>query len=97
MNDILKFPTPASDGAPLTRRVSHYGRLNTEFQILLCRLANWLGLPGAVADVVIDDPVTGQHVEVRRSIFFTRISINGRDYYFTRFGGKFDGTGSGCI
>jgi len=53
-------------------------------------------LPGLIAPTTINDPYSGQRIEVKVGIMCTRISVNGRDYYFSRFSGKFDGTGSGC-
>lgn len=42
------------------------------------------------------DAVTGQHFEVTHGDAFTRISVDGRDYYFT-LDGSFDGTGMGPL
>ena len=60
-------------------------------------LANKVGLPGAVQSVDIYDDVSGQSLTVRSSPLFTRISVNGRDYYFSRISGRFDGTGTADI
>jgi len=86
----LQFPRPASKGA-------------TRFQILRSRLSVTLGLllqrfrvPGAVRDSDIDDSEIGYRIRVRTGPLFTRININGRDYFFCRYTGRFDGTGSGC-
>lgn len=51
--------------------------------------------PGKVAPFEMRDPLTGQHVSVRVGPLFVVFSVNGRDYYFDRFTGRFDGTGSG--
>jgi hypothetical protein len=59
-------------------------------------ILNRAGLPGAVQDVEINDELTGQQVSVRVRALFTRISVNGRDYYFRRLSGRYDGTGSSC-
>ena len=59
------------------------------------RLANLAGLPGAVQAMTIDDAFAGK-VEIRVSPSFTVVSINGRDLYFWRLSGKFDGTGM-CV
>jgi len=40
------------------------------------------------------DRVTGQEIKLTVGDLFVRLSIDGRDYYFDRFTGKFDGTGS---
>ena len=55
-----------------------------------------LGVPGAIQPFEIYDELTGQHVKVRVSARFTVIQVNGRDYYFYRYTGRFDGTGMGC-
>lgn len=69
------------------------------------RLRDWVrlwagralrGLPGFVREIELEDEATGQHLSVRVSPFFTRISMNGRDFYFDRFTGRFDGTGTGA-
>ena len=59
-------------------------------------LANRLGLPGTIRPLRYLDPLTGCLIEVRVGNLFTVISVDGRDYYFRRFSGRFDGTGSGC-
>ncbi len=66
----------------------------------ICDSLGWLmerlGVPGAIQPFEIHDQVTGQHVVVTVSARFTVIQVNGRDYYFYRYSGKFDGTGMGC-
>jgi hypothetical protein len=56
----------------------------------------WLRLPGAISEANIQDPVTGDRVEIRIGNLYTRLSLNGRDYYFDRVSGRYDGTGMGC-
>ena len=60
------------------------------------RILNAMGAPGAIRSTELTDPLSGQKIEIRVGILFTRISINGRDYYFSRFRGRLDGTGCGC-
>ena len=62
----------------------------------LGRLANWLGAPGAIKPATIHDRATGVSLSVTVGPLFTRVSVNGRDFYFTRFCGEFDGTGADC-
>jgi hypothetical protein len=93
--DTLKFPatqveTPAESGA------SRFAIWRSRLKEWFCWALNRLGAPGAVRDVEIEDGGTGQKIEVRVGVLFTRISVNGRDYYFRRLTGRFDGTGSGC-
>lgn len=88
---ILKFPRPACppvDGA--SRATIWAGR----FREAIGRLLRVLRVPGAVADCDIEDAVTGQRVTVCVGASFTRISVDGRDYYFDRITGKLNGTGS---
>lgn len=56
-----------------------------------------VGIPGAIKSMQITDVLTDQHIEVRVGHLFVRLSVNGRDYYFDRITGKFDGTGTGCL
>ena len=60
------------------------------------RFLNRLGFAGAVQETEVEDQLTGQHVRVRVGDLFTVISVNGRDYYFHRLSGKYDGSGMGC-
>ena len=39
------------------------------------------------------DGVTGQKVSLKESSLYTTLNIDGRDYYFIRETGEFDGTG----
>lgn len=66
-------------------------------RLALGRLAHWVGIPGFIRDTVINDPVTGQQIEIRVYALDTRLTIDGRDYYFGRFGGKLEGAGMGCV
>ncbi len=66
-------------------------------RMALGRLAGRLGVPGFIRDTVIDDPVTGQQIEIRVYALDARLTIDGRDYYFGRFSGKLEGAGMGCV
>jgi hypothetical protein len=59
-------------------------------------VVNWLRIPGFVKDLDRFDEVSGQSIFISSSSRFTKISVNGRDYYFHRLTGRFDGAGSGC-
>ena len=54
---------------------------------------NRVKAPGAVQPLAYEDPVTGDHIGVSVDSLFTVLSVNGRDYYFNRLSGEFDGTG----
>lgn len=62
----------------------------------LCRILNRAGVPGVIQPVEFDDQFTGQHVAVSVGELFMRFSVGGRDYYFDRLTGHFDGTGTDC-
>ena len=73
----------------------------SQFEILRERLRWWVEshLPAAaLQDLHHDDPLTGNCLRIHRGGYFTRFSINGRDYFFRRRDGVLDGTGSGdCL
>lgn len=92
--DCLRFPDRKS------RQASNDA---TGIQVLIGRareflgkVLNYFGIPNPVADVVITDQLTGCMIEVKSRSLYTKLSVNGRDYYFDRLTGKFGGTGSGC-
>lgn len=66
----------------------------TRLSIALGSMLNRWRVPGTVQPMIYDDDLTGTHLEVRVSPLFTVVQINGRDYYFRRLNGVFDGTGS---
>jgi hypothetical protein len=75
----------------------------SRYQITRFRVREWLGailnklsVPGAIRSAVIRDELTGSIVEVSTGPLFTKLSVNGRDYYFERCTGRYDGSGSGC-
>ncbi len=61
-----------------------------------CAFLTRVGLPAPIRDAEITDSLSGQSIKIRVGRLFTRISINGRDYYFDRLNGLVDGTGCGC-
>lgn len=98
MNNILPFPAPSRPASRMhpSSLWWRYHCCRDWLRIQVCRLVNWVNIPGTIANFEVDDEVSGLRIEARTGIFFTRLSINGRDFYFRRFSGKFDGTGSGC-
>jgi len=92
----MRVMTSPACGVPARTRATRWqiwrGRMRERAGALL----SWLGFPGALTETVIDDPLTGRHIEIRVGALFTRISIDGRDYYFDRVSGEAAGTGSGC-
>jgi hypothetical protein len=92
---ILKLPQPLAQ-EPVGTGASVMSAWKARIMEWWCRILNLLGIPGAIRDAAIDDQLTGQIIRVRVGVLFTRISVNGRDYYFRRISGRFDGTGAGC-
>lgn len=60
----------------------------------LGRALNWARVPGAIRNIDFTDSVTGQALSVSVDELFVRLTVDGRDYYFDRLTGRFDGTGS---
>lgn len=79
-----------SSCAPWWRRIAPWLRKGCG------RLAHSLRLPGAIRPTVVNDPVTGRRIEVAVDAFYVTINIDGRDFYFRRCSGAYDGTGAGC-
>jgi hypothetical protein len=65
--------------------------LRVRFRILVGKALTSLRIPGAIRDQKINDPVTHHLIDIRVGDLFTKISVDGRDYYFHRLTGKFDG------
>ena len=85
-------------GQPIRRSelsfwVRQWDKGRRRFRRSLGRFLDWLGVPGFVQPMEVDDLVTGWHLSIRVSPLFTVISVEGRDFYFYRRNGKFDGTG----
>jgi hypothetical protein len=77
-------------------KCSWLAELKFKAKVVMGRLLSKLGLPGFIKPVEHFDEYTGQHIQITTSAYFTKLSINGRDYFFHRLSGRFDGTGSGC-
>jgi hypothetical protein len=89
---ILRFPVervarPAIVGA--SRSQVWWHRLRECFGRILSRI----GVPGQIAECEIEDAVTGKQLSIGVGALYVRLSIDGRDYYFDRFSGRFNGTG----
>jgi hypothetical protein len=90
---IIRFPTErlaraAAGGA--TPWQIWKGRIREQAGRILCRL----GVPGAIANTDIKDAQSGQEISIAVGAHYVRLSIDGRDYYFDRITGRFDGTGA---
>src|ERR1700691_5689183 len=90
---MLRFPT---------ERAAHAGRggagigdiLTLRVRQWIGRAANWLRLPSPIQPTEIYDKATGRKITVTAGALFMRLTVNGRDFYFDRITGRFDGTGS---
>lgn len=89
---VLEFPGSEQDSRVPRQRE---GRLPWKYR--LRRFVAWLlhrfGCPGFVRVIEYQDPLTQDTFAVRCGPRFTRITVRGRDYYFDRLTGEFDGTG----
>lgn len=90
---VLRFPTertahPARGGAGVG------DTLRLRARRFLGRAANWLRLPAPIQVTEIYDQSTGQRIAVTVGDLLVRLTVNGRDFYFHRITGRFDGTGS---
>ena len=90
MATILQLPRPVTEGA------TKWQILRSRVAVFVGRFLRRIGVPGAVRDSDIEDSAIGYRIQVRTGPLFTRININGRDYFFCRYTGRFNGTGSGC-
>ena len=68
-------------------------RLQVRVRQWIGEVCTWVRLPGAIAPVAIHDHLTGDTITVTVWPWFTKLNINGREYYFDRITGRFDGTG----
>jgi len=76
--------------------VSYVALLQGEARRLFGHVLNSLRIPGPVRAYKIADPVNNQIITISVGESFTRISVNGSDYYFNRLTGKYEGRGTGC-
>ena len=91
--NIIAFP------AHRTLRAAKGGATFVQIVIARCKQSfgvglNKIGFPGFIKPITLKDETTGQNIDVSVDGLFVCLSVNGRDYYFDRITGKFDGTGS---
>jgi hypothetical protein len=90
---VLAFPS-ARVGRPSAMGATRWDIWRGRLVELIGVALNRARIPGAVRDVTLKDSLTGQEVEIRVGVLSTRISVNGRDYYFDRITGKQNGAGT---
>lgn len=71
-------------------------RLADALKFLAGRIANRLHIPAIIQEIDISDPVTSQEISIAAHPLFTVVRVKGRDYYFHRFSGRYNGAGIGC-
>jgi hypothetical protein len=91
-HSLIRFPSERT-GRPARGGASAGEILSSRIRRWFGRALNLVKIPGAIQSVEIDDSVAGHHIAVMVGDLFIRLSVNGRDYYFNRLTGRFDGTG----
>jgi hypothetical protein len=91
---LIRFPVERT-GHPARGGASIWDMMALRLRMWCGNLANRLGLPGSIQPVDIHDRITGQHIAVTVGALLVCVTVNGRDFYFNRITGRFDGTGSG--
>ena len=92
---VLNIVPPLA-GTEVRTSAGWFTRLRSTLRLQLGRAMLRGGCPGLIRSIEIRDSVTGQVLAVQVGALFTRLTVDGRDYWFSRFTGKLDGTGSGC-
>jgi hypothetical protein len=93
IRNIIAFP------AHRTTRPARGGATFIQIIVARCKRSlgiglNKIGVPGLIKPMSLKDETTGQNIDVSVGDLFVCLSVNGRDYYFDRLTGNFDGTGS---
>lgn len=96
MNMILNFPRTKTIGMPSVSGASRLDVLRGRMYEGLGRVLNFFRFPGVIKNLAVKDELTGQDIKVNVGVLYTRLTVNGRDYYINRLTGKLDGTGMGC-
>lgn len=61
---------------------------------MLGRILEWFGFPALVKPFRHYDGETGQVIEIKTSPRYTILTVGGKDFYFIRETGKYDGFGA---
>jgi len=76
-----------------TPAASWVGHLRSRIEELFCSWLTRRGFPGAIQPMTFTDELTRQTVTVRVTTGYTILTVDGRDFFFHRLTGTFDGTG----
>ena len=90
---LLQSP-PKATGQEPSNPVSLRAKWETRLRLSLGVFLNRRRVPGVIQPLDFEDPLTGTRLEIRVTPLFTIVQINGRDFYFRRLSGDFDGTGA---
>ena len=93
--NIVEFPSETVHERPAQTGAGAYERTKIRIREAAGRLLCRIGVPGVFQNGTIRDTVTGTKIDIQTGVFFTKLSVNGRDFYFCRWSGKYDGSGSG--
>lgn len=89
----LQLVPPEGHGQPVRDGASKLSIYASRLGGAIGGALNRLSVPGLLRPMLYDDPVTGDRVQVSIGSRFTVLTVNGRDFYFRRLSGEFDGTG----
>ena len=89
----VTVPSPSELPVMLPFWERTWGRIGFKTQCGIGSVLRWLGVPGAIADMSYDDPITGQRISVVVETLGARIVVGHSHYTFSRLSGKFTGTG----
>lgn len=90
---VVKIVPLRRAGIPARSEASAWQIARGRLREWLGRVADRMGIPGFVQRTVIEDELTGHTILIEPGRLFTRINVDGRDYYFRRLSGRFDGVG----
>ena len=91
---VLRFPSERISPSVAIGGATWWGTLRERLRTMVGDLLNRAGAPGAIRAFELTDDVTRQRIAIQVGARFVRLSVDGRDYYFDRLTGRFDGTGS---
>lgn len=80
-------------GEPLTYNATVFQTLLGRLKYKLGLLLNFIDVSGFVKPTKVYDRLTNTNLEVVLGGYFTIIKVNGKDFYFNRFSGEYDGSG----
>jgi len=86
--------TPNFDnGKPAEFNATFKDTLHYFMLAMLGRIMMIFKIPGFIKPMETYDRLTNSYIKVQTTKYYTIISINGKDFYFKRLTGKYDGSG----